>query len=318
MKQKLAASVIIAAIFILLCSFTSNKSIKLIPLPKPQGEFGPIGFKITADWMDGTIEFRFPETIDGEDGMYFIDHYRPDMVPISKVKNYPDWNINKETGEISYSYTTPEGIEFGGIATPGDEVIQMEFFIKNHTSKAIMDVTPQLCLALANSKDFNTTKVASDVFISVNKELISVDKLTPSAAEKKRDPLLVIAKDGFTNLEGVGKTKFEGPGHDIFMSNYVKEKDGSLKYIWWMPDQTSDEDIIFRESRDKKHLVAVSWPGSVSNLVYNSINPCIHAGPSIQYTINAGRERHWYGTIYLMKNDHNELLKRYKNGQRPN
>jgi hypothetical protein len=286
-------------------AFSQNYDvIKLIPLDKPAGEFGHIGFKIAASWMDGTIEMRFPETLDSEEGMHFIDHNRADMQPLYKMNQFPDWKIDKTTGEISYSYTTPDGIEFGGIVNSTTEEVHIEFFIKNHSDKYLRKISPQICLALDKSNDFNRLRVTSDVFIWSEGECISLDRTTPAVAEKGRDPLLIIARKGFSNIEAAGKIKVEKPGSDIDS--------------WWLLNETSDEDIILRESTDKKHLVAVAWPGETSFLIYNSLNPCIHAGPSIRYTINPRRKRHWYGTIYLIQNDKNELIKRYKNGQRYN
>jgi hypothetical protein len=286
--------------------FSQNKdSIKLIPLDKPIGEFGQIGFKITASWMDGTIEMRFPETLDSEEGMHFIDHNRADMQPLSKMKQFPDWKMNKTTGEISYSYTTPDGIEFGGIVNATDEEVHMEFFVKNHTGKSLRKISPQFCLALDKSNDFNPLRVTTGVFVWSEGKCLSLDQTTPTAAEKGTDPMLVIMREGFSDVVAPGKIKIEKPGTDIGWS-------------WQAVNETSDEDIILRESRDKKHLVAVAWPGQASYLVFNSLIPCIHAGPSIQFTIDPKRERHWYGTIYLIQNDKNELIKRYKNGQRYN
>jgi hypothetical protein len=282
----------------------SKESIKLTPLDKPEGGYGHVGFKMAAFWMDGTIEMRFPETLDSEAGMHFIDHYRADMLPISKVRTYPDWKVNKAKGEISYSYTTGDGVEFGGIVNSTADEVHIEFFVKNHSERDLEKISPQLCLVLDKSDDFNQLRVTSDVFVVSHGKFISVDKMTPTAAEKGRDPLLVIAKERFTNIEAVGKTKIEKPGGDIG--------------TWWLMNETSDEDIILRESKDKKHLVSVSWPGEASFLIYNSLNPCIHAGPSIQFTIESKRERHWYGTIHLMENNKEVLLKKYKNGQRYN
>jgi hypothetical protein len=274
---------------------SGSERIKLVPFEKPKGEFGFIGFRMTVPWMDGEIEMRLPETLGSEEGLYFIDHYRADMPPLSKVDKFPEWKRNEATGEISYSYSTTEGVEFGAIVNSTDEEVHIEFFVKNNTNRQIKGIYPRICLPLTKSNDFNQLQVTSDVFIYTNGKYISLDKTTPTAAEKGRDPLLVILRKGFTDEE---------PGSDIG--------------IWWVVNEASDEDIIVRESKDKKHLVAVSWPGDVSTIIYNSLIPCIHAGPTIKYTIDPQRERHWYGTIYLMQNDKAELLKRYKNGQRYN
>jgi hypothetical protein len=255
--------------------------------------------------MEGTIEMRFPETLDGEDGMYFIDHNRTDMPPLFKMTRFPDWKISKSTGEISYTYTTPNGIEFGGIVNATSDEVHIEFFVKNHTNGQLRKVSPQFCLSLDKSNDFNQLQVTSGVFVWSQGKCLSLDQATPTAAEKGTDPMLVIMREGFSDVVAPGKVKIEKPGADI-------------AWTWRAVNETSDEDIILRESRDKKHLVAVAWPGQTSYLVFNSLIPCIHAGPSIQFTIDAKRERHWYGTIYLIQNDKNELIKRYKNGQRYN
>jgi hypothetical protein len=286
--------------------YAQNKEvIQLIPFDKPEGEFGHLGFKITASWMDGTLEMRFPETLDSEEGMHFIDHDRADMQPLTKMNRFPDWKMNKTTGEISYSYTTPDGIEFGGIVNATTEEVHLEFFVKNHTVKPLRKISPQFCLALDKSNDFNPLRVTAGVFVWSEGKCLSLDDATPTVAEKGTDPMLVIMREGFSDIEAAGRIKIEKPGTDIGWS-------------WRAVNETSDEDIILRESRDKKHLVAVSWPGQASFLVFNSLIPCIHAGPSIRFTIDPQRERHWYGTVYLMQNDKNELINRYKNGIRYN
>jgi hypothetical protein len=295
------------SIFYILLSFLSfsfsQDQVTVIPIEKPDSEFGPIGFRINTGWMNGYLELRFPETLDCSEGMYFIDHYRPDMVPFSKVKKFPDWKTDKTTGAISYSYITDEGLEFGGMAAPCGDEVRMEFYANNKTGKRIVDMSPQICLLLKNSTDFDELKKLSDVFIYTDNGWMSLDKSTPSPADKGRVPMLVIGKRGFSNIQAVGKTKIPAPGGDI----------GD----WWIINEESDEDIVYRSSKDGKHLAAISWPGDVSFLIYNSMNPCIHAGPSIQFTVEPGMERHWYGTIYLTSNNPDDLLKRYKDGRRP-
>jgi hypothetical protein len=44
----------------------------------------------------------------------------------------------------------------------------------------------------------------------------------------------------------------------------------------------------------------------------NSRIPCLHAGPAGGVSLAPGEEVVWRGTIYLMKNDPDQLLIRYK------
>ena len=87
MPMKLKACISVLVFCSLSCiGYAQNKEvIQLIPFDKPEGEFGHLGFKIAASWMDGTLEMRFPETLDSEEGMHFIDHDRADMQPLSKI-----------------------------------------------------------------------------------------------------------------------------------------------------------------------------------------------------------------------------------------
>jgi len=237
--------------------------------------------------------------------MHFIDHNRADMQPLTKMNRFPDWQTDKTTGEISYSYTIADGIEFGGMVNATTDEVHLEFFVKNHTGKPLRNISPQFCLSLGKSNDFGQLRDPSDVYVWSGGKYLCLADATPTAAEKGRDPMLVIMREGFSEVVAPGKVKIEKPGTDIGWS-------------WWAVNETSDEDIILRESRDKKHLVAVTWPGQTSYLVFNSLIPCIHAGPSVRFTIEPQRERHWYGTVYLIQNDKKELMNRYKNGQRYN
>jgi len=69
----------------------TKKLITLTLLQPTADKINQIGFGMKAYWMDGTIEMRFPETLQSQEGLYFIDHYRPDMLPLSQMLVYPEW-----------------------------------------------------------------------------------------------------------------------------------------------------------------------------------------------------------------------------------
>jgi hypothetical protein len=278
----------------------SCKRIILTPIPKPSTAYGTLGFEFQAPWMDGPITMRFPETLNSSLGLHFIDHDRADMRPISPMVQFPAWEVNSETGEIGYSYFLPEGIEFGGIVEATSDAVFMDFFVKNHTDEKITSVIPQMCMAMTKCNDFNTLNSISDIYMWSGGKYTSLGDCTPSPEEKGRSPLIIIARKGFVPPQGLGG--------DV--------GDTGVKATWWYLNQTSDEDIIVRESKDKKHLVAVTWPGYVHRLVCNAGIPCLHAGPTAGISIAPHREHHWYGIVYLMENNSDALYKRFKGAER--
>lgn len=52
---------------------------------------------------------------------------------------------------------------------------------------------------MAKSNDFNQQGNTSGVFIWSDGKYLSLDESTPTAVEKKRDPLLIIRSKGFSN-----------------------------------------------------------------------------------------------------------------------
>ena len=46
------------------------------------------------------------------------------------------------------------------------------FLVKNHTDKQLRKVSPQFCLALDKSNDFNPSGVTTDIFVWVEGKVI--------------------------------------------------------------------------------------------------------------------------------------------------
>lgn len=127
-------------------SSESPVSLRASP-PPPTGQLGLLGFEIRVPWMDGYLEMRFPETLNSSLGLHFIDHHRPDMVPLSRLEPYPEWRRNPQTGEVSYTAVTKEGVEFRGKAVPDGETVRMEFCVKNGTGQPMNNVSSQIFVA---------------------------------------------------------------------------------------------------------------------------------------------------------------------------
>jgi hypothetical protein len=110
----------------------------------------------------------------------------------------------------------------------------------------------------------------------------------------------------------------------VLTRDLAKHYKGSLEWPdgWWVVDQKADRNVIARVSEDTKHLVAIAWDETDSQLMTNTMIPCLHAGPIRTASLQPDEEAVWRGTIYLIGNDAELLLIRHdtdaKNGFRHN
>ena len=80
--------------------------------------------------------------------------------------------------------------------------------------------------------------------------------------------------------------------------------------------ETADRSLIARVSEDKKHLVAMAWDETDSQLMTNTMIPCLHAGPIRSVSVQPGEVAVWRGSIYLMGNDPTALLVRHEQDEK--
>ena len=275
-------------------------SLRELP-PPPPGQFGTLGFEIRVPWLEGCLEMRFPETLHSSLGLHFIDHYRADMPPLSRLEPYPVWRRNSKTGEVLYTAVTREGVEFSGAAIPDEDTVRMEFRVKNKTGKPMLNVASQMCLVLSKAPALAKTNDLSPCYAWIDGTFTSFATTTPTPQQKGRKPWILLLTRGFAK-------HYRGPRD---------WPDG-----WWVVDQQADRNIIARITEDKNHLVAVAWDEADSQLMTNTMIPCLHAGPTRSVSIQPDEEAVWRGTIYLMKNDPELLLRQHdtdiKNGFRTN
>ena len=246
----------------------------------PKGRKGHLAFEIRAPWMRGFLQMRFPETLRSSLGLHFIDHDRRDMPQLSELPSFPTWQHDEDTGEVMYVCRAVEGVEFSGRARPYEEEVSMEFRVANHTMDTLKGVSPQMCLSMAQSPDFNQQGDVANTSTWIDGEWTSLQRTTPSAADKGLTPWLQVLTRS--------APEYAGPRDN---------RDG-----WWFVDQKADHGIIARTSENREHVVAIMWDKALA-VSTNSRIPCLHAGPSGRATIRPGEEAAWRGKIYLMPND---------------
>jgi hypothetical protein len=267
----------------------SAERLDIRPIAGPAGGvYGLLGFEIRAPWMDGCLQMRMPETLNSSLGLHFIDHDRADMRPLSPLKQWPVWRQNRMDGAWTYVVRLPEGVEFAGKVTPYADSVRLEFRVRNRTKQTLQNVSNQMCLVMTPSRDFGARNTLDRIWTLVNGQPFSLNQTTPSARDKGRDPWILM-------LTRYGSKAYPGP------RDYP---DG-----WWVVDQVADLPVIARTSTDTKHLLAITWDGDPMYLMTNTRIPCLHAGPTNAVTLEPGKAYTWRGTIWLMPNEPERLLK---------
>lgn len=258
------------------------------PLRPPVGRFGYVGFEVRAPWMTGWLRMRMPETLRSSLGLHFIDHDRPDMRPLSMPTSWPGWTRSRTSGAIGYRMLTPEGIEFRGTVTPRGDRVDMEFRVRNRTKEIVRNVGNQMCLVLTDEPAFGQRNSLERIWCFRDGKPFFLTEATPTPREKGRDPWVLV-------LTAAGRQNYGGP------KDYP---DG-----WWVLDQSADQAVLARTSTDGKHLVAIAWDDEPLFLMSNTRIPCLHAGPTRAFNLAPGKECVWRGSIWLMENDPQRLLR---------
>lgn len=252
-----------------------------------------LAIDMCAPWMHGRIELRYPEVLQSSMGFHILDHSSPSLLPLSDPDPMPQWIKNYHTGGLMFSHITAEGLVFGGSAEPGVDEVSLEFFVENRTSKPIENVEANMCLDMGSSPDFNKRFDLDRLFIMFDSKYQSLAHTTPTPADKKREPWLLI-------LTRQGEHSFTG---------------GKDSLTWWLVDQIADENIMATQSEDGKHLIGYTWNVPGQHMMTNCGNPCMHTGPGAIAKLASGQRYTWYGKVYFLANDPNELLKRYHRDQ---
>lgn len=250
-----------------------------------------LSFRASQPWMRGSIELRMPETLSSDKGFHFLDHYLPDLAPLNEPDPFPQWTRNPITNELSYTCDLKEGLAFGARVYPRREDIELEFTVTNNTGGPLEFVETNMCLDLKGSPLFAAPFETANLYAHFDGESRSLSTTTPTSADKGgRSPWLMIRT---------------ASGKDDW--SY-----GEDSPTWWLVDQVADMNLMASVSHDGKYLVGYMWTREAQSLMTNTGNPCLHTGPGRSPLLEAGASYTWHGRIYLMENDLDKLVQRYR------
>ena len=266
--------------------FRSNISLRPVarkPEP-PQRQ----AVEIVPPWgTEGHLTIRFPETLHSNLGLLFIDHYRPDMLPVVELDRIPDWQIDPETGAISYLCQLPNGIEFSGKLIPGEDAVDMKFAVKNGTDSELNSLNLQFCLVQSSFPDFSIPELTNTYILHDGKWIALADTTFRKMVPDKPPWIIgsVIGRPG------------PKPGK-------------SLEKAWYVCHEPADMPLIATVSRDGKRVLAITWPSGRS-VMSNGWIPCLHADPILP-NCPPGESVSVDGRLYLVTGGLDELKARYE------
>lgn len=265
--------------------------IRVTGLAPAPGQKGTLGFSLGADWLKGQIVLRCPETLSSPMGLHFIDHERADMPQLSDFVEPVRWHSQAERGVLSYTARTPEGLVLQGTAELAYDGAWISLRIENNTQQTLTGVNSQMCLILDQAPGLGIPRDLSGTFTWLNGDLTTLDKLTPTAAEKGRAPwILMPTAERRKNYQGAT----------------------DLPGAWWVADQTADHPLLARRMRDGNGLAGIAWCETASMLMTNSNLPCLHAGPETRLDIEVGQSATWRGKVYLTQHTPKKLFEQFQ------
>lgn len=236
---------------------------------------------IQAEWMTGPLLLRFPETINSRMGLHQIDHHRDDMIPLVDGRTLEGWHPGPG-GSWWFDWTLAEGCRAGGIATPREDYVDLEFWFFNGSDEPT-HVHTQFCLML-HSPELRDG--------DGRRQYIRSGGRWVAMAETDR-----------------GRGKLE-------LSHYPIAGGPSLDWIQEGPDgwgrarTVADVGLPAVVSTDGRHVMGIHWQRPPS-MLSNWHIPCFHADPTWP-NCPPGEQVRVKGRIWLLEGGLDELWARWE------
>lgn len=280
-----------------LMSQETTHALQIDPLPRPAADQNQyLGFAIRAPWMDGHLRVRFPEDVNSSLGRHFLDNLQPELPRVSVIE-YPEWRREAD-GTLAYDVVTSQGLSWHGavkLAADG-ETIQMRMRMRNGSGQALT-LNSQVCYDFTPSRTFGDRNSVAETFIWHGGKPLRLADATPMTKYNRTGYYWLLALTRPTGNESIRAIEDE--------------------CAWWIIDQRAEHDLIWRETRDKAHLTAITWDHTTERLMTNTNIPCLHSDPLLVNDLADGAEAVWTGRIYVMANDPTRLLAKYQADRKP-
>lgn len=236
--------------------------------------------EIQAQWMEGPVQLRFPETIQSGYGLLQIDHHREDMPALTDPATLAGWHRGPG-GSVWFDWDLAARMKAGGSVSPDGDEARLDFWVYNGNDEAT-DVATQFCLVLADPLVRDGTGERS--YIRSGGRWLSM-------ADGDR-----------------GTRRRE-------LVHYPVVGGGPLSWMEAVPDwgasaDVADVGLVAVVAADGQHVLGLAWERPRS-ILSNWFIPCVHADPMWPQCPPKSRVE-VRGMLYLIEGTLDDLLDRYR------
>ena len=264
-----------------------DERVSIRPDPIPEDAHYPhaMAVRISPPWeSEGEWVLRAPETLGSNRGLLFIDHERPDMVPVTWPRDRLAW-VSDPTGSLGFEMELDMGIALLVRIVPGKDDMSIEAALVNSTGDPLSNMGFQFCLLHTEVPEFVDRK-AERTFVLMNDEFVPLGSTKPGPTEGE-NPFFII-----TNTWDLDPWAPWEPGRS-----------------WFTEEGQADAPLIATVSKDGKRIVALAFDNAYK-IMTNCELPCIHADPALPDCEDLGIVR-IRGKMYFVEGTLQDVLERF-------
>lgn len=274
---------------LLLAAFAASGAptgVRIEPEPVPEGQAypHPMAVRISPPWeQEGQWRLRAPETLGSNRGLLFIDHHRPDMVPVTYPVAPLRWTRDTDGG-LRFAAELSMHILLHTRLVPGADEVSVYAMLINGTPYPLENMGYQFCLVQQGVAGFEDPD-AERTFVLFDGEFVPLGRTKPGPVAGA-SPMFII-----TNTVGLAPFAPWDPGRS------------------WVTRQQADAPLIATVSADGRRTVALAFDNSYK-IMTNCDIPCIHADPQLPDCPADGSVR-TRGKVYFIEGTPADALARF-------
>lgn len=272
---------LLALVWLASCAAASHVRIEPAALPAHATYPHTVGVDIFAPWQQqGHWTLRAPETLGSDHGLLFIDHERPDMLPVAWPVHPLSWR-RLDDGALFLACELDNRCLLVVKAIPCPNGVSIVCRFTNAGAHALSNLGTQFCLVQTHVSEFRDPR-GKRTFIYSQGRWIRLCDTKPGLPKGER-PFFII-----TNTYDLA------PWSDVTIPRS------------WGAEEQADVPLIATVSKDGRRLIGLAFDNSYK-IMSNCEIPCIHADPKFA-DCPPGETVEIRGRVYLLEGSLNDLL----------